>query len=92
LNALNGLNNIQGLVKKGDIQNNATTGEVIIYKDIGVNPDPEPPLHPVKFLPGGAVVRKLETQLPWVLVGLVEPKPRYKYLMGWVYLDDLVNA
>jgi N-acetylmuramoyl-L-alanine amidase len=92
LNPVNGLNNIQGLVKKTDLKNNATLGQVVIYKDIGVNPDPEPPLHPVNFLPEGAVVRKLETQPPWVLVGLVEPLPRYKYLMGWVYLNDLAPA
>ena len=92
LNTVDGLSNIQGLVKKGDIQNNATTGEVIIYKDIGVNPDPEPPLHPVNHLPEGVIVRKLETQPPWVLVGLVQSLPSYKYLMGWVYLEDLVHA
>jgi N-acetylmuramoyl-L-alanine amidase len=90
LNPVDGLTNLQGLVKKGDIQDNATTSEVVIYKNIGVNPDPEPPLHPVNSLPDGAVVRKLETQLPWVLVGLVEPLSSYKFLTGWVYQDDLM--
>jgi N-acetylmuramoyl-L-alanine amidase len=92
LHPVNGLNNIQGWVKKDDIQDHTTVGQVIIYKDLGANPDPEPPVHPVNFLPPGTIVRKLETQPPWVLVWLGEPLPRFKFLMGWIYLDDLANA
>ena len=87
-----GPSNVQGLVKKDDILNNATAIQVVVYKDTGVDPGPEPPIHAVKFLPSGIEVRILEKQPPWVLVGTLAPLPRFAYLQGWIYQDDIGDA
>ena len=86
---INGVANLQGWVKSNEVASNATAEQVEIYKDIGAVPDVEPPLHSVRFLPEGTQVRLLDTQGNWALVGLINPLPRFKYLQGWVYRDEL---
>jgi hypothetical protein len=89
LTSIDGVANLQGWVKRDEIGNDATAGQVEIYKNLGTVPDVEPPLHAVRFLPGGTKVRMLEKQGNWALVGLLSPLPRFKYLQGWVFLDEL---
>lgn len=82
--------NLQGWVKADLVQNGVVAKHAEIYKNIGVVPGPEPPRHPVEYLPEETPVRILSVQGDLAMVGLLQPVPRFKYLQGWVYLSDLM--
>ncbi len=82
--------NLQGWVKAELVQNSTIARHAEIYKNIGVVPGPEPPRHPIEYIPEETPVRILSVQGDLAMVGLLQPVPRFKYLQGWVYLNDLV--
>jgi hypothetical protein len=86
---INGVSNLQGWVKRNQIANDATTDTIEIYKNVGVPPEIEPPLHPAGSLPQGTKVRILTTSGNWAMVGIMNSIPRYRYLQGWIYMDEL---
>ena len=89
LNPVNGVANIQGWVKTAAIQDNQIKEQAEIFKNIGVTPDPEPPLHSIKVIPQGTPLRILDAEGNLALVGILAPLPHHKYLQGWVFLADL---
>ncbi len=82
--------NLQGWVKAELVQNSMIARHAEIYKNIGVVPGPEPPRHPIEYIPEETPVRILSVQGDLAMVGLLQSVPRFKYLQGWVYLNDLV--
>ena len=91
-NPINGVANIQGWVKSSAIKDNQTNEQVEIYKNVGVTPEPEPPLHPVQVIPQGTSLRILDAQGNMAMVGTLVALPRFKYLQGWIYLTDLTEV
>ncbi len=84
--------NMQGWMKADLVQNGVVARHAEIYKNIGVVPGPEPPRHPVEYIPEETPVRILSVQGDLAMIGLLQPVPRFKYLQGWVFLNDLAPA
>lgn len=84
--------NITGWMKADLLSDGLVIKQAEIYKDVGVVPGPEPPRHPQEYLPEAHPVRILEIQGDLVMVGTLQPLPRYKYIQGWIYLADVIQV